>query len=263
MERIVTPTLEQLGFIKNKTHIGMLIDPDKQTPTEALLRTQEFINQGGETILIGGSGYIDPTLFNETVENIVSVTRDEKVIIFPGDIRQIPAEAYGITGVLNYSRIVGSMDSDSEAAYPAKAREYVNGKLVERKITSIPTLYILCGDERASVSKASGIKPVNLEYPMEQKRILEIITRHLRSSVSCVFFDTGSRSETSAPFDVIVEARKLIERYSPSALLFIGGGITEPKQATLYKGVVNCISIGTYFENNGATNTSEFIEALQ
>ncbi len=255
-------TLQETWPGHSNTHFGMLLDPTEQSSSAASDKVVEFENQGGEAILIGGSGHIDDAIFQGTVNSVVGVVRDIPIIIFPGHTSQIPVESKGITGVLNYQMILGSGDSQFNKAFPLKAREQFQRILDARGLNSLATLYILCGDPSASVSKVSGIKPANLNDESEQRRVLEVVTKYLNEGIQIIFFDTGSRAQTSVNRHVIQETRVLIDNVAPDTFLFVGGGITGPEQAGIYKDLADCISIGTYFERNGVVNVAQFIAAL-
>jgi heptaprenylglyceryl phosphate synthase len=92
---------------QRKTHLGMLIDPPKQSPDIAHARAIEFARQGGGAVLIGGSGFIDNGAFQQTVKAVVEAPVEIPIVIFPGHINQIPQSPDRIAGVLNYSFIVG------------------------------------------------------------------------------------------------------------------------------------------------------------
>lgn len=242
------------------THLGMLIDPDKQSPDIARARVAQFSQQGGGAILIGGSGSIDDDIFQSTVEAVVGGgVSDIPVIIFPGHIRQIPKSPDKIAGVLNYQYILGSEGYDFDTVYPPEARHYVGQTLEKRGIASVSTLYVLCGDPQATVSRVTGVMPVDTSKPEEQERILRTVETWLQRGVDCVFFDAGSHAPTSANPDMVKAVSGLIDTTSPNTLLFVGGGVYHPHQAKPYKGVVDCISVGTYFEENGVTKMEEFM----
>lgn len=261
-EKLPIPQKE-VRFKYGKTNLGMLIDPPKQTFEVTKERVLQFSNQGGDVILIGGSGHINEEVFQGTVQAAVEAASGLPIIIFPGHINQIPRSNKGITGVLNYQLIIGEEAADFEKALPSQARAYLKKTLKERKIPSISTFYILAGDPNASVSKVSGIRPVDFSLPGEEERVLGEVRKWLEKEIECVFFDAGSHAKSSVSPDVILSARILINEISPHTLLFVGGGIAEPNEAAVYAGVADCISIGTYFERNGVANVDLFLSNLQ
>lgn len=255
-------SLKEIWFRSKKTRLGILIDPPKQPFSVAKKRTVEFANQGGDCVLIGGSGYIENQVFQGTIDAVLEAGANLPIIIFPGHIGQIPEKPKGITGLLNYELIIGDKSSRFEGALPSQAKEYLNKTLKQRGISSISTLYVLCGDPNASVSKVSGIKPVDLSVEREAQRALIEIQKWLKEKIDCVFFDAGSQAKTSANPEVLITVRSMINEISPKTLLFVGGGIAEPGQAAQYQGVADCLSVGTYFEKNGIMNMDLFLKAI-
>lgn len=257
-----TTPLNVLWSKRNLTRLAMLLDPPEQDPVLAGEKAAAFESFGGHAVLVGGSGHIDATVFHNTVEAVTQSLRHIPLVIFPGHIHQIPQQAKGVTGVLNYQLIVGAEGANFDAAFPPEARALFNQTLEQRGLAAIATLYILCGDPNASVSKVSGIAPADTSLPREQDRIIDTLIAQLDKGVDCVFFDSGSRATSSANPNVIVKARDVIRARSPHTLLFIGGGITEPTQASAYRDIADCLSLGTYFEKHGVENTAQFLAAL-
>lgn len=196
------------------------------------------------------------------MQAVVEAPIEVPIIIFPGHVNQIPENPDRIAGVLNYSFIVGSEGYDFDTVYPPQARQYVDHTLQQRGIPSVSTLYVLCGDPSATVSQVTGIRPVDTNKEDEQERVLRTVSEWLERGVDCVFFDAGSHANTSANPDMVRAARSLIDTTSPDTLLFVGGGVYQPHQTTPYKGIADCISVGTYFEDNGVARMDEFMKAL-
>lgn len=260
-----TPGIPQheVIFQRHRTQLAMLTDPDKQRPEEAAARVAEFVRQGGNFLLIGGSGEIENQLFQDTVHSVVEAAKGTPIIIFPGHLGQIPETANGITGVLNYQDIFGAAGRTFSEVYPPRAQAYVTHTLNERNILSIPTLYVLCGDENTTVIHVTGIKPINTNDPVEHERVLTRVDEWLQKGIGCIFFDAGSHASSSPSLDLIREARAHIDRLSPGTILIVGGGISTPDIASEYKNVAHGLSVGTHFENHGAGDTAKFVAALQ
>lgn len=238
-----------------ETRLAIIVDPPKQTPEEAALRISEFIQRGGGGVLIGGSGAIEPILFQATVAKITTVATEASVPVWilPGHIGQIPTDQRGVTGVLNYAYIMGSGGKDFDTVYPMKARELVARTLRARKIPSISTLYVLCGDPNASVSRVSGILPLDLVSPSGGSRFLEDINTWL-GRVNCVYFESGSYA---LPHQLTDSLRAI------SPLFFIGG-VRNHVYARLFAGIADYVVVsGRHFERNGVKDTSEFVAALK
>lgn len=263
------------------SRLGMLIDPDKQDDSVAYFRTRSFLSQGGDNqaILIGGSGEIAPPVFQAAVDAVTAALdqtdAQTPIIIFPGHPLQIPDQetrADGtkrIAGVLNYKYIMGAADSRPfEEVYPLKARQYVAHTLFSREIKSVSTLYILCGDPNATVSRVTGIQPIDTHDADEQRRVLEVVHSYVQNGIQCIFFDAGSQAQSSPSLDLIRGARNIInwQRFHTQVptptVLFVGGGISSPETAKPYAGLVEVASLGTIFEK-GPVDVSKLIQALE
>lgn len=83
----------ELGSGKIDTRLAIIIDPPNQNPEIAFSRVDEFIQRGGKGVLIGGSGVIKLSIFQNTVAGIVGITKQYDSIpiwILPGHTDQIP-----------------------------------------------------------------------------------------------------------------------------------------------------------------------------
>jgi heptaprenylglyceryl phosphate synthase len=221
---------------------------------------------GGTVILIGGSGEIDSFIFQGTVEAITRITKslDQiSVIIFPGHLGQIPETGEGITGVLNYQYILGSPKTDNfDEAYPVEARRQVEKILQERNLTSISTLYVLCGDPEASVSQVTGISPIDLQQPAQVDYLLFKVEEWLKRGIACVYLEGGSGSSRPVTPEIVGQVRGFIDRYSPQTLLFVGGGINSPEEVRAVVPKANCVVIGTHFETSNIAEMENLLSAL-
>lgn len=150
-----------------------------------------------------------------------------------------------------------------DIAYPQKARDFISKTLQERKITSIPTLYVLCGNPNASVSKECGILPLDLSSTSINKRFLEDTNVWLNKGIECVYFESGSGAAHPLNQDTVLETRYLIDRLKPEASLFVSGGIRNPAHARMFAGIADYVVIGGHFERNGVKDTNEFVATLK
>ncbi len=247
------------------TKLAMIVDPPEQSPQQAAARVEEFLQKGGSAVLIGGSGKIEPDVFHNVVVAVTQVTSDRSTVpvwILPGHIDQIPQNRYDLAGVFNYKYIMGSEGSFDEA-YPPEARARVAVILSERQIPSISTLYILCGDPVSSVSRVSGIKPLDFSFQQSQERFLKDTQYWLERNVDCVFFESGSNSQKYVDRGVVLEVRQLIDTISPETLLIVSGGIRTPDQARLFANIADYVNVGGQFERNGVGDVQDFVFALR
>lgn len=252
--------------MQTESKLAIIIDPPNQSPIVASLRVDEFIQRGGRGVLVGGSGAIESNLFQDTVTGIVDITTKYDSIpvwILPGHFDQIPVNGGGITGVLNYTYIMGNNGNSFDIAYPQKIREFILKTLQDRKITSIPTLYILCGDPNASVSRISGILPLDLASTSVNKRFLKDTSVWLGRGVECLYFESGSGSVQPINQNTIVQTRHLIDKLRTNSSLFVSGGIRNPNHVRLFAGIADYVVVGGHFERNGVKEVPEFVTALR
>lgn len=135
--------------------------------------------------------------------------------------------------------------------------------LQDRKITSIPTLYILCGDPNASVSKVSGVLPLNLCSSLVNKRFLEDTSVWLNRGVKCIYFESGSGAGQPINRETVIQTRHLIDKLSTQVSLFVSGGVRTIEHARLFAGITDYVVVGGHFERNGVTEVPKFVEALR
>lgn len=251
---------------KVDTRLAIIIDPPDQTPKEAALRVDEFIQRGGNDILIGGSGIIESNLFQDTVRAVTDVATRHSSIpvwILPGHLDQIPVGKRGVSGVLNYQYIMGSGGNDFDAVYPENARKFVSKTLKDRQIPSISTLYILCGDPNASVSRVSGILPLDFASLSVRERFLEDMNVWLARDIECVFFESGSNTLGPMDRNIVIQTRQMIDSFRTETSLFVSGGIRNPVHARLFAGIADYVVVGGYFERNGVKEVADFLAALK
>lgn len=186
--------------------------------------------------------------------------------MLPGHINQMLENVKGLTGVLNYRYILGSGGNTFDMVYPQKAQELVSKTLQARKIPSIPTLYVLCGNPNASVTKECGIMPLNFAFPSVSKRFLEDTSVWLRKGVDCIYFESGSNTLQPVNRDTVIRTRQLIDQKKimlSSVILFVSGGIKSPSSARTFAGIADYVVVGGHFERNGVKEVPEFVAALK
>jgi heptaprenylglyceryl phosphate synthase len=250
------------------TRLSMIVDPANQDPQEAANRTETFIESGGSAIFVGGSGEIDSKVFVNTVKAISSRTNKRvPLFILPGSIGQGIASTKlkkDISGIFTYTDIIGTGRS-FDKVYPPIVRDLVDRALMRLRIRNIPTVYVLCGDPNASVSKVSGILPLNLEQEENRASLMNRLTSLLKSpsSIECVFFEAGSGSANHASYETVREVGQMIRELAPKTMLVVSGGIRTPEQAKMFAGIADYVNVGTHFEQNGAVDTREFVGALK
>lgn len=254
------------GLEKINTGLVIIVDPPNQNPAIASARVDEFVQRGGKGVLVGGSGAIESAIFQDTVAAIIEVTtqfNSVPVWMLPGHINQMLEDVRGLIGVLNYKYILGSGGNTFDRVYPQEAQELVSKTLQARKIPSIPTLYVLCGDPNASVTKECGILPLNFAFLSVSKRFLENTSVWLRKGVDCIYFESGSNTPQPVNQDTVIRTRQLINEARSRVSLFVSGGIKSPSSARAFAGIADYVVVGGHFERNGVKEVPEFVAALK
>lgn len=254
------------GLEKIDTGLVIIVDPPNQAPIIASARVNEFIQRGGNAVLIGGSGAIESAVFQDTTAAIIEVTTQYNPIpvwMLPGHINQILEDVKGLTGVLNYKYILGSGGNTFDKVYPQTAQELVSKTLQARKIPSIPTLYVLCGDPNASVTKECGILPLDFTYPLVSERFLKDANDWIGKGVECLYFESGSNTPQPINQNIVIQTRRLIDGSKNKVILFVSGGIKSPSSARTFAGIADYVVVGGYFERNGVKEVPEFVAALK
>lgn len=248
------------------TSLAIIVDPPNQAPKIASARVDEFIQRGGNAVLIGGSGAIESAVFQDTTAAIIGVTSQYDSIpvwMLPGHINQMLEDVKGLTGVLNYQCILGSDGNTFDRVYPQVAQELVSKTLHARKIPSIPTLYVLCGDPNASVTKESGILPLDFTFPSVSKRFLKDTSDWIGKGVEYLYFESGSNTPQPINQDIVIQTRRLIDGFKNKVILFVSGGIKSPSSARTFAGIADYVVVGGHFERNGVKEVPEFVAALK
>lgn len=251
---------------KIDTKLAIIIDPPNQSTKTASLRVNEFIQRGGGGVLVGGSGAIDSNIFQDTTAAIIDTVTQYGSIpiwILPGHINQILEATPGISGIFNYRYIMGDGGNDFDKIYPQEIRELVVKTLQAKKIPNILTLYVLCGDPNASVSKVSGILPLDLASSSMNRLFLKNTGAWLEEGIDCIYFESGSGAAQPLSRDTVIQTRHLIDKLRPEASLFVSGGIRSPIQARLFAGIADYVVVGGHFERNGVKEVPEFVAALR
>ncbi len=213
----------------------VLIDPDKQKPSEAAEFAAQCEEAGVDVLLVGTSLTLT-NRFTETVKKIKNRV-NIPVIIFPASVNQVSPHA---DGLLFLSLISGRnpqylIDEHVKAAPLIKAHD----------ILPISVGYMLIDSgELTAVNFMSNTKPLPPNKP-------EIAMAHALAAefmgMKTVYLESGSGAENSVPDEII----KLVKK-NLSIPVIVGGGISSPEIASQkVKAGADIVVIGTAFEKNG------------
>lgn len=223
-----------LAKAQKRKLLAVLLDPEKITVS--VIQSLFFkINQSPAThIFIGGSTF-NGTHLDEIIIEIKKRT-SLPIVLFPGDCKQISAEADGI--------LLLSLLSGRNPDYLIEHQVNAVPFLQITNLEVIPTAYLLIesGAETA-VERVSKTKPMNrndIQYVCQTAKAGELMGNKL------VYLEAGSGAKNSVPLEMITAVSNAI--HIP---LIVGGGITtrESIENAFHAGA-DMVVIGTAFENN-------------
>ncbi|MGL2962896.1 geranylgeranylglyceryl/heptaprenylglyceryl phosphate synthase [Flavobacterium sp. RSB2_4_14] len=219
---------------QHKKLVAILLDPDKldlEQAKELVLK----INQSPAThIFVGGSSFNGNHLCD--LIRILKRNTQLPILLFPGNSKQISAEADGIL----FLQLLSGRNPDY---------------LIEHQVDSVPVLektaleiistgYILIesGGETA-VERVSKTKPLdrnNHDYVSQTAKAGELIGNKL------IYLEAGSGAKNAVPLEMISNVAKRI-----SIPLIVGGGIRSKKAIDdAFNAGADMVVIGTAFEND-------------
>lgn len=200
---------------KHKAGYLVLIDPDK-TNEKNLPR---FVEQANElevdAFLVGGSLLLTPD-FDSYLSTFKKYSQDRPVIIFPGGVHQVSAQA---DAILFLSLLSG------RNAHHLIGSQVIAAPIIARVgLEAISTAYLLVESGRpTSAEFMSGTTPLPRHKP-------EIAVAHALAAqymgFKTIYLEGGSGADHSAPEDMIYAIA-----HSVSTPLIVGGGIRTPEDA--------------------------------
>jgi len=220
-------------FLANKKQLAVLVDPDKQTPTEAEKFATFAEAQGADFFLVGGS--LVSTGLDETV---IAIKRGSKlpVFLFPGSVIQISTYADGILFI--------SLISGRNPEFLIGSHVVAAPLLRKTKLEIVPAGYMLIdGGRRTSAEYMSNTNPIPRNKP-DIAAATALAGQF--SGKKVIYMDAGSGADMSIPEEMISHVKSVI-----GVPLMIGGGIRTPEVASkIVKAGADIIVIGTAAEEN-------------
>ena len=219
---------------ENSKLLAILLDPEKLLISD-VKNLCEKINESSAThIFIGGSTYNGNHLDGLIKE--IKQCVDLPLFLFPGDYKQISAEADAILFL--------SLLSGRNADYLIEHQVNAVPILEKTKLEIIPTAYLLIesGIETAveRVSKTSPLDRNNIDYVCQTAKAGEYLGNKL------VYLEAGSGAELSIPLEMISQVSNTIQ-----IPLIVGGGIRSKKEINdAFNAGADMVVIGTAFEND-------------
>jgi putative glycerol-1-phosphate prenyltransferase len=242
-------TLEQLLKIKCDRGAGylLLIDPDKIDPKKLPSFICEASDAGTDAFLVGGSLMLSNE-FDRTL-NIIKKNTEAPVIIFPGSVSQVSAEADAILFLL----LISGRNPDYLIGNQVNAAPIIK----RMELEAISTGYMLIeGGNVTSAEFMSNTKPIPREKP-------DIAVAHALAAeligLKLLYLEAGSGAKQSVPDAMI----KKVTKYC-SLPVIVGGGIRTPEEAqNKVQAGASFIVTGTIIEENSHRSLiQEFASAI-
>ena len=218
----------------NKRLLAILLDPDK-LDLNSIDELISKINQSPAThIFVGGSSF-DGSHMDEIIIRLKSKIK-LPILLFPGNLSQISAEADGILFLM----LLSGRNPDYLIEHQINAVPI----LEKTNLEIISTAYILIesGAETA-VERVSKTKPLpknNIDYIAQTAKAGEFIGNKL------IYLEAGSGAQNAVSLEIIKSVSARI-----SVPLIVGGGIRSKKQIDeAYLAGADLVVIGTAFEND-------------
>lgn len=215
--------------------LAVLIDPDSVGSESTLINTCQISQQAGvDLILVGGS--LITNGFFELCVSIIKQHTTIPVLLFPGNIMQISAQADGI--------LLLSLISGRNADLLIGKHVLAAPQIKQSGIEVIPTGYMLIdGGRITSVSYMSNTIPLPADKPAIAA------TTALAGEMlglKCIYMDAGSGAENPVPAALIRAVKEQV-----NLPIFIGGGMRNAKQVSeACQAGADVIVVGNAFEQN-------------
>jgi phosphoglycerol geranylgeranyltransferase len=217
-----------------KKMLGVLIDPDKTSPSECI-RLSAIATESKVDFFLVGSSILMTESFDACVE-ILKRSSSVPVIIFPGNTMQISAAADAIL----FLSLISGRNPDLLIG-----KHVLSAPVIRRnKLESIPTGYMLIDSgSPTSVSYMSYTLPI----PHDKNDIAACTAMAGEMlGMKAIYMDAGSGARFPVSASMISEVRKNIE-----IPLIVGGGIrSAEKAAELCNAGADMIVIGNATEKD-------------
>ena len=190
-----------------------LIDPDEQTPEQALEIATQAIEGGSDGIMIGGS-----TVDGEDVENTCKILSENiavPIIIFPGNISSVSSYADAIF----YMSYVNSINPYWINGAQALAAPAVKDSGIE--ILPMHYMVISPGGTVGWVGDAKLVPRNKPKIPAAYAMSAELF------GIKFFYLEAGSGAKEPVPVEMIAYSKKA----APKNILVVGGGIRNAKDA--------------------------------
>ncbi len=233
---------------RHKAGYFILIDPDKTSTEQLPSLLHDTISAGVDGFLVGGSLLLTPD-FDSYLKTFKEFSRDIPVVIFPGGVHQLSANADAILFLSllsgrNPHHIIGT--------------QVVAAPIIHRLgIEPISTAYLLVESGKATSAEfMSGTIPLPRHKP-------EIALAHALAAsymgFKTIYLEGGSGADHSVPAQIISTISQTVD-----VPLIVGGGIRTPDEASeKVNAGADFIVTGNILEkNNDPAFISAFVQAI-
>ncbi len=200
---------------QHKAGYFILIDPDKTKPEQLPHLLNDAISAGVDGFLVGGSLLLTPD-FDSYLKTFKKFSKDIPVVIFPGGVHQLSANADAILFLSllsgrNPHHIIGT--------------QVIAAPIIHRLgIEPISTAYLLVESGKATSAEfMSGTIPLPRHKP-------EIAVAHALAAsymgFRTIYLEGGSGADYSVPVQIISAISQTVD-----VPVIVGGGIRTPDDA--------------------------------
>lgn len=228
-----------------RKQFAVLIDPD--TPDPAMLKEiVEQVNQArADLIFLGGSLLVKDVL-DESIKTIKSFT-DVPVILFPGSVLQISAEADAIL----FLSLISGRNPELLIGSHVISAPYIR----QAKLEALPTGYMLIDSGKpTTASYMSGSLPIP-HHKSEIAACTAMAGEMLGQKL--IYMDGGSGADEPVSTDMIAAVSKAVK-----VPIIIGGGIRDAETAReICEAGADIVVVGNASEKNPAI-LKEIAEAV-
>lgn len=209
-----------------------LIDPEKQTPEEALKTAKIFEEGGADLILIGGSTGLRNNVVSDTAK-LIKENVNLPVHLFPGNVSNTTMNADSIyfMSLLNSKNPYWISGIQSLGAVAIK----------KMMLETIPTAYLVFepGETVGRISESNLLPTNRTELAIGYSLAAQYM------GMRFVILESGSGAPEPVPLHIVTD----IKRNCDNIKIVIAGGVKTPEQArSLIKAGAHCIHVGTCLE---------------
>ncbi len=233
---------------KKKAIFSILVDPDEVSLEDIPYFVQRCCLSGVDLLLVGGSLIMD-TEFNQKIKAIKLAAEKIPVVVFPGGLTQISAEA----DAMLFISLLSGRNSDYIIGNQVIAAPIIK----KLNLETISTAYLLIDSgQKTSVEFMSGTTPIPSHKP-------DIAVAHAMAAeligFRLVYLEAGSGAQHSVPEDLIMRVRQAI-----NLPIIVGGGIKSPQEANRkVEAGASIVVVGNHFQkDNNSVLIEEFANAI-